>query len=287
MISLRRFVAEPLVQFLIIGTLVFGAYSLLDRSPRGTDSESIDVGPGRITQLVEIFARTWQRPPTPEELNGLIEAFVKEEIFYREGRKMGLDRDDTVFRRRLQQKMEFLLEPSAAELTPSEGELATYLAANAEAFRVPARIAFRQVFFDPAKSGDAAEGDMEALLARLNENGAAVDPGSIGDPTLLPQAMPLTPIDQVEYSFGREFAAKLPTIEPGRWEGPIRSTFGLHLVLVEERTEARDPPLAEARDVVLREWQSQKRRTAAAERYKKLRENYKVTVTLPQEGKSE
>ncbi|MDQ6438169.1 hypothetical protein RB623_29295 [Mesorhizobium sp. LHD-90] len=104
---LRRFLAEPLVQFLVIGIALFG-YTAVDRSPSEADRQMIEVGPGRIAQLFGTFSLTWQRAPNPEELNGLVEAFVKEGIFYREGTKMGLDRDDTVYRRRMQQKMEFL-----------------------------------------------------------------------------------------------------------------------------------------------------------------------------------
>ncbi len=284
MTLLRRFLGEPLVQFLIIGIIVFGFYSLVDRSPPEADKQVIKIGPGRIAQLFETFSRTWQRPPTREELNGLIEAFVKEEIFYREGRKMGLDRDDTVFRRRLQQKMEFLMEPSQAELRPSDADLRKYLKANAEAFRMPMEIAFRQVFFDPSKRGDAVEGDIRTLLSALTADGDAPSPGQFGDPTLLPPAMPLTRTDQIEQSFGNQFAAELSRIEPGRWAGPIRSTYGLHLVFVDSRTEARDPELEEVLDTVLREWQSEKRRAVAEERYRKLRENYEVTIRPPQSG---
>ena len=131
MTVVRRFLSEPLVQFLLIGVVVFAAWSARRPLAAEADRQVIEVGPGRIAQLVETFSRTWQRPPTPRELNGLIEAFVKEEIFYREGREIGLDQNDTVFRRRLQQKMEFLIEPREEELNPTDGELQTYLGENA------------------------------------------------------------------------------------------------------------------------------------------------------------
>ncbi len=153
MTNFRRVLGEPLVQFLLIGICVFGLYSAVGQSPPEAEPQSIEIGPGRIAQLLETFSRTWQRPPTQDELNGLIEAFIKEEIFYREGRKAGLDRDDTVFRRRLQQKMEFLMEPTAAELTPVEKDLQTFLDARSEMFRIAERVAFRQILLRSAETG--------------------------------------------------------------------------------------------------------------------------------------
>ena len=278
---MTRLLREPLVHFLVLGVVIFELYSLVDRSPTEGNAEIIEVTPGRVAQLNVLFTRTWQRPPTPDELNGLIETFVKEEIFYREGRKMGLDLDDTVIRRRLQQKMEFLTEPSEAELTAGDDELRSFMAENAAKFRIPSRIAFQQVFLDAAKRGEAARQDARTLLASLRATEGQSDPAEAGDPTLLPYALPLTPVDQVERGFGSQFAEALEKVEVGRWTGPIASTFGLHLVYVEKSEPARDPALDEIRDVVVREWQSAKRGVIAEQRYQTLRKNYSIRVMLP------
>ena len=278
---IRRILAEPLVQFLAIGIAVFGLYSFIGNGETDGDRQTVEVGPGRIAQLFETFSRTWQRPPTVEEMQGLIDAYVKEEIFYREGRKLGLDRDDTVFRRRLQQKMEFLIEPGASELSPGEGELAKYLEDNRDRFRRPERIAFRQIFLNPQKRGNDAEADASALLDALRSAEGEVDLGKFGDPTLLPQAVPLVAVEQIESTFGREFAEELYKAEAGEWTGAVRSTYGLHLVRIDERKAAYDPALDEIRDVVLREWQAEKRHRIAEERYLELKENYEVKVTWP------
>lgn len=278
---IRRILSEPVIQFLAIGIAVFGLYSSLDNGETGAGAQSIEVGPGRIAQLYQTFSRTWQRPPTPGEMQGLIDAYVKEEIFYREGRKLGLDRDDTVFRRRLQQKMEFLIEPGASELSPSEEELAKYLEDNREKFRRSERIAFRQIFLNPQKRGGEAEADAAALLDALRSAEGDVDAGELGDPTLLPQSVPLVAAEQIENTFGREFAEDLYKAEAGIWTGAIQSTYGLHLVRIDEREAARDPALDEIRDVVLREWQAEKRRKVAEERYEELKEKYEVKVMWP------
>ncbi|MCX2721737.1 peptidylprolyl isomerase [Roseibium salinum] len=278
---MRRILGEPLVQFLLIGLAVFGVYGFAAGWPQSSDPDerTIEVGPGRVSQLHDTFERTRQRPPTREELNGLIEAFVREEVYYREGRKIGLDHDDTLLRRRMQQKMEFLIEPSAAELSPSDAELEAHLQQNAADFRVPAAIAFRQVFLDPAKHGADFQKDAAELLARLEEG---TSPEEAGDPTLLPPGLPMTSVDRIARHFGPEFAEALADAETGRWIGPIPSAFGSHLVLIEERQETHDPKLTDVRDTVFEHWLSAKRRNLIEERYRALRDLYEISVLMPE-----
>lgn len=284
MTVLRRVLGEPFVHFIAIGALIFVAYAAIDRGNDAPQEETIVVSAGQIGQLVEVFSRTWQRPPTPEELRGLIDAYVKEEIFYREGRKLGLDNNDSVFRRRLQQKMEFLMEPSAAELTAGEGELQAFLEAYREAFRIPRQFAFEQVYFNPERRGAAAATDAAEALERLRA-GRASDSAELGDPTMLPQRVALTSADRIELNFGGDLVAGLTDAPVGEWTGPVRSGFGLHLIKVDERKEARDPPLSEVIGVVTRDWEDKRRREIADERYAEMRETYEVVVEMP-EGES-
>jgi parvulin-like peptidyl-prolyl isomerase len=281
-----RFFREPLFQFLVIGAVVFALYGLVQGRSAETAPDSIVVSQGRVAQLAESFTRTWQRPPTDAELQGLIDSFVKEEIFYREGRKLGLDTDDTVFRRRLQQKMEFLMEPSEGELTPSEAELETYVAANRDKFRIAARVSFEQIYFDASRRGEQAEADAKAALKQLRASDAPA-PESLGDATLLPAGMPLSPAGRIESSFGPQFADALQDLPVGEWAGPVRSTFGLHLVRIGERQGERDPEVEEVRDPVLREWRLEKRRAIADERYARLREGYEIVMEPAREGDAE
>lgn len=272
-----RFVREPLFQFLVIGAVVFALYAVLQSRSPETAPDRIVISQGRIAQLVETFTRTWQRPPTDAELRGLVNAFVKEEIFYREGRKLGLDTDDTVFRRRLQQKMQFLMEPTEAQLTPSGAELTAYLAANREKFRSPVRIAFEQVYFDPSRRGEHAESDALSALAQLQSTGAPA-PDDLGDGTMLPAAMPLSPVDRIAANFGKQFVAALQDAPVGKWSGPVRSIYGLHLVRIDERQGEHDPQLEEIRDAVTSEWRLEKRQAIAEQRYAKLRQGYEIVI---------
>jgi hypothetical protein len=280
---LHRPLGEPFVHFLAIGAAIFIVYAVLNQQTEEPQEEVVVVSAGQIGQIHEIFSRTWQRPPTPEELRGLVDAHIKEEIFYREGRKIGLDDNDTVFRRRMQQKMEFLMEPSADELTPDEGELKAFLDANREAFRIPQKFALEQVYFSPERRGTAATAAAAEALERLRA-GDVSDPAELGDPTMLPQRMALTPADRIELNFGGDFVAGLPDVPVGEWGGPVRSGFGLHLVKVNEKEEARDPPLSEVVAVVTREWEDKRRREIADRRYAEMRENYTVVLELPEVG---
>ena len=121
MTFVSRLIREPLVHFILIGALVFGTYALIGKNADEL-RDRIVVTEGRVQQIAQVFAKTWQRPPTPEELRGLVDAYIKEEVYYREALKLGLDRDDTLIRRRMQQKMEFVTEPSGELLVADDAK---------------------------------------------------------------------------------------------------------------------------------------------------------------------
>jgi len=270
-----------LVHFLVLGALIFVAYGLVsDRA--GNGPRQIVVTPGTIENLTATFSRTWQRPPTEQELDGLIQDHVREEVLYREAMALGLDRDDTVIRRRLRQKMEFISDDVTVREQPGDDELRAYLAENADSFRVEPRSTFRHVHLDPDRRGDALAGDVERLLAELNRLGDTDDVAALGDSLLLDTEFEAISEREVAGIFGETFAAQLPTLPLGRWVGPVASGYGVHLVLVEERTAGRVPALEEVRDAVLREWSRARRVEANEEFYQGLLRRYTVIVERPQ-----
>ena len=267
---------EPLVHFVLIGAAVFALYALVSDGggEKGVNNQIV-VTEGRVSQLAEVFAKTWQRPPTPQELRGLIDAFVKEEIYYREAVKLGLDRDDTLIRRRMQQKMEFLTEPDETALTADDAELQAYLDANKAAFRVGPRIAFDQVFINPKGGDEPADARAKEMLEALK---SGTSPAELGDPTLLPAAMNLSSLSTVARDFGDAFAQHLTTLPLNAWTGPVDSPFGLHLVRVTKRVDGYDPALADIRDAVARTWRTDNREKLQREAYEKLRSQYEVVL---------
>ena len=271
----NKVLREPLVHFLAFALAIFAVYGALNRSDSVTPGRIV-VTQARIEQIATLFTRTWQRPPSPSELKGLIDDYIKDEVYYREALKLGLEADDTVIRRRLRQKMEFLSDAANETLNPTEAELAEYLNAHAEKFAVEPAVAFRQVYLNPERRGDKTNEDAKTALEALRSD-ASLDPASVGDATLLPTELSLTSKASVSQSFGPAFAEEVTKSAPGNWVGPIKSAFGSHLVRVQEISPGRVPTLAEVRDAVQRDWASEKRRTLAERRFNELLKQYDVS----------
>ena len=214
-------------------------------------------------------------------MQGLVEDYIRDEVFYREGRAAGLDRDDVVIRRRVRQKMEFLAEDMAAA-EPSDEQLAAYLASNPERFRTEDRLTFHHVFLSATRRGGAMDGDARADRRRPSSApSAAVDTATIGDPFLLGEEFRAMSQSDVARTFGEGFAKQLSAVEPGRWQGPIRSSFGVHFVFVDERAKGSVPPLDTVREAVQREWLNARRIEAEQKLYRTLRDRYQIVVETP------
>jgi hypothetical protein len=275
----QRWLREPLLHFLLLGVLLFVLFEWLG-GDTGPMSNRITVSQAQVQQFAASFTKIWQRPPTGEELKGLVDDYVREEIAYREAVAMGLDRDDTIIRRRMRQKLEFLVEDAASATPPTEVELQAYLDAHPETFRLEPRVAFRQAYVDPSAGSDAPA-RARALLDRLQDAGPEASLDGLGDPIMLEAEVPLLRQDEVARLFGDEFAAQLVTLQPGRWQGPIESGYGLHLVMPREVVPGRALALDEARRDVERELLSQRRREQLAAMYDELLGKYSVTIDGP------
>jgi hypothetical protein len=274
---IRRLLREPLLQFLLIGTGLFLVYEAINGG-RSEAPREIVISEARIEALAENFASVWMRPPTAVELKGLIDDYVAEEVYYREAIATGLDQDDTVIRRRLRQKMEFISENVADSVGPTEAELQDYLVQNAGKFARPAELSFRQVYLSAERRGDTVRADAERLLAELQAGRGPADPAEAGDTTLLPATMEVASPQQIASAFGEEFARQVDETPVGQWSGPIESTFGVHLVRVDERVAANAPMLVEIRPIVLRAWQAEHRRRQNESFLAALRGKYEVRV---------
>ena len=283
---MKRLVREPLVHFLLLGAALFALHSLLNRDAAPSPDEIV-VSSGQIENLAATFASVWQRPPTPEDLEALVDDHVKEEVLNREAVKLGLDRHDTVIRRRLQQKMEFFVEDFAGLDQPTDEQLVDHLAQHPEKFQEDARFTFRQVYLNPDQRGDRLESGTAALLARLKEGGDGIDISDLGDRLLLPQEFFKEPRAAVAAQFGGAFAEALEAVPVGEWAGPIPSGYGRHLVRVSERTEARMPALAEVRRQVERSFTATRREEAERKFLDQLLQRYTVRVEWPEAGAGE
>jgi hypothetical protein len=242
---MRKLLGEPMLHFLVIGMALFGAYRWM--APGDSGGRRILITQGVMDDLVTQHVAARGREPSGVELDHLIESYVREEVLYREGVRLGLDRDDIVVKRRVRQKMEMIAEEDASTRAPTDADLSAYLAAHQARFVQPAILTFEQVV-----SGDSL--------------------------TLLPHRMTRTPADLVARDFGDAFAAALERAPVGKWVGPIGSSFGAHYVRVSDRTPALAPQLAAVRDHVVREWENERRQRARADAYTKMRGGYQVSI---------
>jgi PPIC-type PPIASE domain len=266
---MRRLLREPVLHFLLIGLAIFLAYGWL--AERGHEGQRIVVSQAAVDALAQEHRARWMRPPTEQELAGLVDARVRDEILYREGVALGLDRDDPVIKRRVRQKLEVVAEEQGARDAPGDADLAAYLARHAERFARPGTVSFEQIFF-AATTPDAQV--QAARVAALRGS----DPARLGQPSMLPRSAQDAPLDLVARDFGAAFVAELQGLPLDAWAGPLRSAFGQHLVRVTTRVPARIPPLAEVRAAVAREWENERRMASLAENYKALRSRYEVVI---------
>ena len=269
---INRALREPLVHFLGLGAALFLAFGLTQERG-GKAPNRILVDASQVAQLAAQFSRTWLRPPTQEELTGLIESHVRDEVYYREALAMGLDQSDPVIRRRMRQKLEFILEDLTAE-EPADEVLTAFLQQHPDRFQVEPRVSFRQLYLNPERRRDL-DGDAEKMLQRLHAGAA---PESVGDPTLVQYEYILATQSEIARSFGETFALDVVELAPGAWTGPIHSGLGAHLVLVTERKDGRLPELAEVRSQVEREYLAQRRQALKDMAYQKLRAAYEVII---------
>ena len=283
---MRRWFHEPLLHFLLLGTLLFVGYGLVKPHSRpALTPRRIDLTSGDVDQLTQTFERQWRRPPTPDELRGLVDDRIREEVLYREAIAMGLDQDDVVIRRRLAQKFQFLTEDLADAHVPTDAELERYLASHRERYAAPARLTFSQLYFGQARRGTRARDDAARALASLRAGRTPPD-DLRGDPSLLQaEFVDMTP-DEIGRAMGQEFGEAVARVSGNTWQGPLPSSYGWHLVKVARRVEAAAPVLSAVRDAVRRDWEEDQRKLLNAELYRHLLARYEVVIHPPAPGEA-
>lgn len=267
---------EPLVHFLLGGAALFAIYGAFGTP--GTGSRTIVIGRQDLESLQQQFVAQWRRPPTRAELDGLVEGQIREEVWYREGLALGLDRGDTILRRRIGQKMEFLVADTAVPGDPGDVALRAYFEANLAQYDEPPHVSFTHIYFSVDARGPRARADAERVLRGLQAAGAPVRAPERGDRFALSYDYASRTADQVDQEFGGGFGQQLLNQSPGSWQGPIQSAYGLHLVRVTERAPARPAVFEEARERVVTDFVYQHRRDANEAAYRRLRNRYAITV---------
>lgn len=275
-----KLIKDPLVHFLVVGALLFGVSYWLN-PPEADSAGQITITAEDVEKMRTTIELVQGRPATTAEVDALVETRVREEVMYREALATGLDRDDTLVRNRLIEKMRFLTENVAEPPAPTDEELATYFEAQASRFQIPAQVTFEHVFFGAERRGERARTDAAAALAGLRRGSKTLsqtDLAKLGDPLPLWNRYDAMPDRDVALAFGDEFAAGLAPIEPGAWQGPIQSRYGWHVVRVVERSAERQPALDEVREAVQTAYLNERRDAENEARYRAMRERYDVVI---------
>jgi hypothetical protein len=272
-----KLIREPLLHFAVAGAFLFGGYALLNR---GGDSDRnkqpVRIGAGELRWLRETFASQTLRPPTAVEMSGLVETLVSEELLSREARALGLDRGDTVVRRRLAQKLEFVVADTTRIAEPDDIELRAFYADHPDLYRTEPRLCFEQVYFS-AKGRERPDFDAQAVLTTISAV-RGDSPGLEGDP--LPLEPAFAEIDERSVSglFGADFARAVFDLPVATWSGPVMSAFGYHLVRVTGRTAAERKLFEEVRTAVLEDWTRTTSALTKRAYLETLRQKYGVIV---------
>lgn len=276
--ALTRALREPLMHFLLAGLAIFLFFGLSGGKPDIGDRRIV-VNEEQVKRLANQWSQTWQRAPNPTELDGLIRDYIKEEIYYREGLRLGLDKDDVVVRRRLRSKMEFLETAEVENMPASDAELQAWLDRYPAKYASDSVFSFDQVYVSAVNGNEAAMMKAKSILGHL-QGGAK--PDAFGDPIALPRSQEAVTAFEMDRQFGDEFVDALKSLPIGSWSGPVVSGFGLHLVRIRSLRAPHKPRLAEVRQAVENDWRNGTRENRESRAYQVLLDGYRIEIEKPE-----
>ena len=277
--KLTRLVTEPLIQFLIIGACIYGAYALFGEPEEDFHDTRVHVDAARINGFISEWESRWNRLPSREELDGLIQAHIREDVLYRQAVAMGLNEDDPITRRRMAQKLDFLTSDLAMMVQPGDGELEQYFSENSEAYRAPDLMTFSQVFFDPDSREDSTLEDAAQALLKLQAAGEPNEESmQVGDSLMLQSDFVAVTATEAARQMGSGFVESVVQLEPGSWHGPILSGYGVHLVYVYRYEKSPAAVLEDVKAAVLERWQFEQRKKFNADFLDNLKSRYEIVI---------
>jgi len=282
-LAIKRWLREPLLHFLLIGIAVFAVYAYTHRGRGGVESSrQITLSLDELGQMDMYFESQWHRRPTPAEFQAMVEDKIREEVLYREALAMGLDKDDTIVKRRMAQKMQFLAEDVAAAHEPSTAELRAWFEKNGNKFALPSRYSFRHLYFSPDKRGKNAQEEAAKTLAKIagqpEDSKLAV---SLADRFMFQDYYGDRAPEALAKEFGPQFVVALEKLRPGSWQGPIESGYGWHLVYVDTVIPGRIPAFEEMEPDVKTAWLAEQKQQAWQKAYAEMRAKYAVLLPGP------
>ncbi len=277
---LRRWLHEPLLHVLLIGATLFVVYYALNPGAgRRQDPNTIVITADDLAQIRLAWMAQWHRPPTSEEMHNLLDGKIREDVLSREAMALGLDKDDTIIKRRLAQKMEFLMEDASSLREPADDELRRWFAQNAQRFATPSLVTFRHLYFSPdRRAAHAREDAAEALRKLVGKPEQSPELEGLSDRFMFQDFYAERSPDQVANIFGTNFARALPGLKSGKWQGPIESGLGWHLVWVVSSIPSRLPAFEEVEATVKSEWSDEQRAEGKRKIFDHMKARYQIVL---------
>ncbi len=272
---MRFIIKEPLLHFLLLGAGLFVLFSLLQSEPDASDRQIV-VSENKITQLTEIFKKTYQRLPVAAEKQALIDNYVKQELAFEMGKELGLLENDSIIKNRVKQKLEFIIEDSVNIIEPDDNTLQEFISNNLNDYKTEPLFSFRQVYFNQSKH-DNVFNSMDKLKRQL-----VLDENIIfdkqGDTIFLDDSYMNVNGQQVSRYFGSQFLDALRTLPLNEWQTKVRSGYGLHLVKLSSRELGKPSKLSDIKQKVKQDWLNQQRKQSLKKFYEESLKRYVVSI---------
>lgn len=276
--TVQQFVRDPLFHFLVLGSLLFMLASNVGQN-KTTNSYEIRITASDIARLSSAWVQQWRRPPTGRELNDLIQTEIRDQILFQEAQAFGLDENDIIVRRRLAQKMEFLIEAETMGSDVEQAALDTYFTQHAEAYKTAATISFDHIYFSP-DTRVSPERDAAQALERIKTQSAQhTNAKNLGDPFPVKTGDKM-PILAIVREFGADFSMDIQNLSLAEWDGPVRSGLGWHLVIVLQVEAAVIPRLEDVRARVVADYLRARRTENLANAYAEIRQKYQIILPV-------
>jgi peptidyl-prolyl cis-trans isomerase C len=273
---LSKIAREPFLHFILLGVLI---YVIADYIKAGKDTKryEINISDNDLYRIASLWEKQYGTIPTQKELENIVHNFVREEVFYREGLEMGLDKEDEVVRRRIAQKLEFLQQDLVIVNEPSEEELQEYFEKNTAKYLVPEKISFTHVFFSPDKGGD------ENAIQRANEVRKKLLAKEINRAPESGDRFPflfdysdISQTDLVHLLGESDLSEKVYSLPAKEWSEPLKSGYGYHLVYINSKKPDTLPALSEVREKVKADYLEEARLKKNEEAFEKVKNKYTI-----------
>jgi hypothetical protein len=253
---------EPLFHFVVIGALIFGADAAWT-ALRGGERDIVVPAAVR-KEAHDTFVATVRREPTAAEMRQFLARWLDNEVLYREGLALGLDKGDPAMRERVIFKTLNVVQAGIVLPAIDEKGLAAWFEANRKRYDVPTRLTFDEAVL----SGDIAPESLRRFVDALNGKGTPDLDASL-------RSFKQRPRDTVVESYGEPFADKLEQLAPGAWT-VLESSTGLRAVRLQESKQGREATYSEVRDTVYQDWKDDMAGKLTSQAVRELARKYRV-----------